>query len=68
MWMCVNVYGEEGWRSREAALWSTSSVIYHSSQAEEESSSCSVSQTIGSLRTPAAVLLSSEQIENRWHI
>lgn len=44
-------------RLRETALWSTSSVIYHSSQAKEESSSCSVSQTISSLRTPAAVLV-----------
>lgn len=68
--VCVSVYvrGQEGkevvvvggrGRLREAALWSTSSAIYHSSQAEEEGSSCSVSQTISSLRTPAAILVSS---------
>jgi len=52
VWMCVSVYvhSQEGrGRLREAALWSTSSVIYHSSQVEEESSLRSVPQTISCL-------------------
>lgn len=40
----------------DAALWSASCVIYHSGQAEEESSSCWVSQAIVGLLTPAAAL------------
>lgn len=50
----------EGVRLREAALWSTSSAIYHSSQAkekeeEEEISLCLVPETISGLLTPAVV-------------
>ena len=53
--------GGEGRCLRDAALWGTSSVIYHSSQAEKESPPCSVSQTIRSLSP-----LSTIQISSGW--
>lgn len=60
VWMCVSVYvSVVGGRGRllEAALWSTSSVTHHSSQAEEESSLCSLSHTVSIIHLCYSLLL-----------